>query len=236
MTIIIPYLNNPTDLGVLLMQIQQQRQKPKAVFLADNSFDGSGFEIAKRYHFDESCPIAVKRNVGPIHRSWNEGIKFAQGDDVAIINDDVLLPWDFVDNFNEYLKSDAAQMYCPDNAGFPPVSRVRKGYEWYSKSQLGYRFLDHQEYVLPPSITGWCMVIPNKTIKYVGTFDENFKLYFGDKDYEARIFNAGGKVAFIKGINVQHYGSTSTLKREPKRINKFYAHDEAYYKQKYNLN
>lgn len=235
MTIIIPYLNNPMDLAVLLVQLQQQRKKPKAIYVADNSPDGSGFEIAKRYHFDDKCPIAVQKNVGPIHRSWNAGIEFAQGDDVAIINDDIMIPWDFVDVFSEYLKSDGAMMYCPDNPGFPPVQKVRKGYEWYSSANLSYRLLDHQEHELPPSLTGWCMVIPHKTIEQIGVFDEAFKLYFGDKDYEARIFNAGGNVAFIKGLNVQHFGSTSTLKREPKRINKFYAHDEAVYKEKYKI-
>lgn len=235
MTIIIPTRNNPSDLAVLLTQLQQQRMKPKAIFLADNSVDGSGFEMAKRYHFDDNCPIAIQRNVGNIHKSWNKGIEFAQGDDVAIINDDCLIPWDFVDTFSEYLKSDGAQMYCPDNQGFPPVQRVRKGYEWYSRSDLSYRLLDHQEHELPPSITGWCMVIPNKTIQSVGTFDENFKLYFGDKDYENRIFSSGGRVAFIKGLNVQHYGSSSTFKLEPKKIDKLYAHDEAEYKKKYKL-
>lgn len=235
MTIIIPHVNNPMDLAVLLTQLQQQTRKPKAIFLADNSADGSGLEIAKRYHFDDKCPIAVQRNVGAIHRSWNAGIEFANGDDVAILNDDILIPFDFVEVFDTYLASDGAMMYCPANPGFPPTQRVRKGYQWYSTSEMSYRTLDHQEYVLPPSITGWCMVIPNETIKHIGVFDENFKLYFGDKDYEARMFNAGGRVAFIKGLHVQHYGSTSTLKREPKRINRFYAHDEAVYREKYNI-
>lgn len=235
MTIIIPYRSNARDLAVLLMQLQQQRQKPKAVFLADNSDDGEGFEIARRYHFDKSIPFAIQRNVGPIHKSWNTGIAFAGDDDVAILNDDILLPWDFVDTFSEYMKSNAAMMCCPNNPGFPPVQQVRKGYTWYSKSELSYRLLDKQEYVLPPSLAGWCMVIPHSTITQIGMFDENFKLYFGDKDYEARIFNAGGKICFIDGLFVQHYGSSSTQKMKPNKVNDFYTHDEALYKEKYHI-
>lgn len=223
------------DLAVLLTQLQQQREKPKLVFIADNSKDGSGLAIATRYHHDDSIPFVIQRNVGPIHKSWNTGIKFAGDDDVAIINDDVLLPWDFVDSFSAYAKSGGAMMYCPDNAGFPPTNRIRKGYEWYSKSVLDFRLLDHAEYVLPPSLTGWCMIIPNSTIKKVGMFDEGFKLYFGDKDYEARIFKHGGQIAFIKGLYVQHYGSTSTLNMEPKKVKSSYVHDEAYFKNKYNI-
>lgn len=235
MVCVIPYRNNPSDLAVLLMQLQQQRQKPRAIFLADNSVDGSGLAIAKRYHFDNSCPIAIQRNVGNIHKSWNKGIEFAGDDDVALINDDCLIPWDFVDTFSAYASSDGAMMYCPDNPGFPPVQRVRKGYKWYSDADLSYRLLDHQEYELPPSLTGWCMVIPNKTVKTIGLFDERFKLYFGDKDYEARIFNAGGKIAFIKGLNVQHYGSSSAFKIEPKKMEKYYKHDEEAFKAKYKI-
>jgi GT2 family glycosyltransferase len=235
MTIIIAYKNNPTDLAVLLTQLQQQREKPACVFLADNSPDGSGFAIAKRYHFDDSIPFAIQRNVGSIHKSWNTGIEFAQEDDVIILNDDCLVPWDFIDVLSAYAKSNGAMMYCPGNVGFPPVEATRKGYRWYSDSELSYRILDHQEHVLPPSITGWCMVIPHSTIEQIGTFDDKLQLYFGDKDYEARIFNAGGKVVFIDGLFVQHYGSSSSRKMNPKKHENIYKADEAYFKKKHKI-
>lgn len=235
MTVSIPYRNNPIDLGVLLVQLQQQKLKPKAVYIADNSADGSGFAIAKRYHFDMSIPFAIQRNVGNIHKSWNEGIKFALEDDVCLLNDDVMIPWDFIEVFDAFAKSGGASVYCPANDGFPPTQTTRKGYEWYSTSEISNYVLSKQEYILPPSIRGWCMVIPHKTIEEVGLFDEEFKLYFGDKDYEARIFNKGGKIAFINGVFVQHYGSSSTFRLEEKKINKFYEHDEALYKKKYGI-
>ena len=234
MVVVIPTVGNP-DLGVLLMQLQQQREKPRIVYIADNSANGEGLRIARRYHFDTTIPFVIQRNVGPIHKSWNTGIKFAKEDDVVILNDDCLVSWDFIDTFSAYAKSGGAMMYCPDNAGFPPVTKVRPGYDWYSKTELSYRLLGEQEYILPPSITGWCMVIPHDTIKRVGMFDESFKLYFGDKDYEARMFKKGGQVAFIKGLNVQHFGSSSTVTQPSNKIQNFYKHDEAFYKQKYNL-
>lgn len=78
------------------------------------------------------------------------------------------------------------------------------------------------------------MVLPNKTIKTIGMFDENFQLYFGDKDYEARIFNAGGKVCFVD-MFVNHFGSSSTLKVEKKTVDERYEHDEKLFREKYNL-
>ena len=235
MTIIVPFLNNSIDLAVLLTQLQQQTVKPKCVYIADNSPDGEGLRIATRYRFDDSVPFAVQPKVGPIHKSWNTGIEFANGDDVAILNDDITIPTDFIETLEYYVRSGLGTMYCPGNAGFPPTQRVRKGYVWNPKEIMHtYRLLNHQEYVLPPSITGWCMVLPNETIKTIGVFDEDFQLYFGDKDYEARIFNAGGKVCFID-MFVNHFGSSSTHRVKKEEIDYKYQHEESIFKKKYNL-
>jgi len=234
MVVVIPYLNNPLDLAVLLTQLQSQTVAPTAIYIADNSVDGSGFEIAKRYHF--SVPIAVQKKVGSIHESWNAGIKFAQEDDVAILNDDVMIPNNFIEIYNIYLSTKDAMMFCPANDGFPPTEAIRKGYQWNNKGSLtNYETLEAQEYVLPPSLRGWCMVIPHSTIKTVGLFDEKFNLYFGDKDYEARIFEAKGKIGFISGCFVNHFGSSSTKRMESKDVNDHYNHDETYYMQKHNI-
>lgn len=230
MTIVIPYRNNPIDLGILLMQLQSQTVKPRVIYLADNSEDGSGLKIARRYQW--GAPITVQMQTGGIHRSWNKGIEYAQ-DDVAILNDDVLIPENFVGIFDHLLKESDAMMYCPANPGFPPTSEVRKDYQWQSQGQVSTYTLDHQQYVLPPSITGWCMVLPQRTIQTIGKFDENFKLYFGDKDYEARIFNSGGKVEFVDHLFVHHYGSSSTFKLSKGEVNELYKQDEKLYKKKY---
>lgn len=235
MIVVIPYANNPLDLSVLLMQLQCQRVKPKEIFLADNSADGSGVKIAERYQW--SVPIATMRNVGTIYESWNKGIEYALSKDetVAVVNDDILIPWDFVATMEEYAKTGGALMYCPDVDGSAPVGKVRKHYEFYSKSDLDYRLLDHQEYSYPPSLKGWCFVITKETREKIGLFDTQFKVWYGDKDYEARIFNAGGKVCFIKGMNVHHYGTSSYMKIDKDVFKKSNLEDQLAYEKKYNI-
>ncbi len=233
MIVVIPYANNPLDLSVLLMQLQCQQVKPSAIFLADNSKDGSGFDIAKRYQW--SVPIAVQKEVGSIYESWNKGMEFAKDETVAIINDDILIPWDFVSVFDTYAKSGEAMMYCPDVVGAPPTGRVRKHYEFYSKTDLSYKMLDHQLYKYPPAITGFCFVLPKETRDKIGAFDTQFQIWYGDKDYEARIFDAGGKVCFIKGMNVHHYGTSSFMKIDRQVFKRSNLEDQIAYEKKYKL-
>lgn len=241
MTIIIPYLNNMIDLAVLLVQLQQQTVKPNCIYIADNSSDESGLAIAKRYHFDKSIRIAIEPKAGTIHESWNKGIVYAGTDDVCILNDDIMVPQDFVFVMEQYMRHKHPQdtnvmMYCPHNDGFPPTLTPRQGYQWFPGSELSHRYLYQQEYVLPPSLRGWCMAIPRSTINEIGLFDESLTLYFGDKDYEARIFSAGGAICFVKGLFVQHFGSSSTRRMISTEVGSLYAHDEAVYKTKYNIN
>jgi GT2 family glycosyltransferase len=224
------------DLAVLLVQLQQQTVKPKAIYIADNSGTDEALRIATRYKFDKDIPIAVEKNVGTIHQSWNAGIEFAKGDDVAILNDDIMIPEDFIETF-EKAKGCEHSMYCPANDGFPPVKHVRGGYSWKKAAGVvrAEKVIQEKKQTLLPDLKGWCMVIPNKTIQTIGLFDENLKLYFGDTDYEARILKAGGSIAFISGLNVQHFGSSSTQNVEPKKINGWYEHDEKFYKEKWSL-
>ncbi len=233
MIVVIPYASNKIDLAVLLTQLQMQEVLPTSIYLADNSPDGSGVEIAERYQW--KVPIATQRNVGNIHHSWNAGMRYAGNEDVVILNDDIMLPRDFVTIMGQYMASDEAAMYCPKNPGFPPVYKVRAGYSWTAKTDLSYYFLDHEQYQLPPSISGWCMGIPKKTRDEIGFFDEDLGLYFGDKDYEHRIFEAKKKVCFIGGMYVQHFGSSSTKKMDPKAHNQLYIDDEKKYKKKWRI-
>jgi GT2 family glycosyltransferase len=217
MIVAIAYKNNFLDLAVLLAQLQSQEVLPEAIYLADNSNEGSGVSVAERYHWN--VPIATQRRVGGIHQSWNAAVRYAGDRDMVIMNDDCLIPRDFISVMSKYMESKEAALYCPSNPGFPPTGKIRKGYSWSNKKELSYYFLDHEQYLLPPSISGWCMGLPKETRDDVGIFDESFDLYFGDKDYEKRIFEKGKRVCFISGMFVQHYGSSSTIKIKQKMRN-----------------
>lgn len=233
MTIIIPYANNQTDFAVLLMQLQMQKVPPNAIYVADNSPDGSGFNIVKRYQF--SVPIVVEKKAGSIYESWNKGIKFAGGDDVVILNDDILIPFDFCEVMGEVLASKKADAYCPASAGFPPVRRVRDNYAFYPNTLIKIDIVNTVKSTHVPTIKGWCFALPRTTIEKIGLFDEQFNIWYGDKDYEKRIFDAGGKIMFLENFNVHHFGTSSYSKISKKKYLKNNYTDQIKYEKKHDV-
>lgn len=233
MIVIIPHYSNYIDLSVLLVQLQSQTVLPKKIYIADNSRNHSARLVAMRYQF--SVEIAMQDAVGNIYKSWNSGMEYAGKEDVVILNDDVLIPKNFVEIMKSYMSTDIGSIYCPVNAGFPPVKSVRKGYSWENFNTISFKTLSVEQYVLPPSLSGWCMGIPKKTRDAIGLFDEKFSLYFGDKDYEKRIFQSNGNICFIQGLFVQHYGSSSTRTIQEDDHKMLYERDEEMYKKKWSI-
>jgi hypothetical protein len=161
---------------------------------------------------------------------WH-AFSLSKNENITIINDDIMVSWDFVEIFEEYLKSNSAQIYCPANAGFPPTRKIRQGYEWYSKRAISYTMLDRQQYALPPSIAGWCMAIPLSTIEKNWNFDGD--LYFGDKDYEARILKVEEERVLLRGF--MFLLVPQLLKILTNKHEEIYSHDEREYKTKWKL-
>jgi O-antigen biosynthesis protein len=232
MKVVIPFANNPTDLSVLLMQLQCQTLLPEAIYVADNSKDGLGLKIVRRYQW--SVPIVVDSKVGSIYKSWNEGMRFARGD-VLILNDDVLIPLDFCKIMNDFLKSDRAALYCPTTAGFPPVRSIRKGYKWNDSRSTSFFWIEKPNYPYVPTMTGWCFGVPKKTIDTIGYFDTAFENWYGDKDYEERILRAGERIAFIEGMMVHHYGTSSYGKIDREEFGKVNYLDQVTFERKYGM-
>ena len=231
-TVIIPYHSNKLDLSVLLMQLQSQSILPQSIYLADNSKEQDGLDIVKRYQW--SVPIVVDRKPGNIYESWNSGINFAKGDTI-IINDDVFITSDFIELMVEFMSTNATDIYCPGTDGFPPVFGMRKHYAWISNDPVGVEIIDSNPYKYVPLMKGWCFGLPYKTVKKVGLFDTQFKCWYGDTDYERRIFEKGGQICMIKGLPVQHFGTSSYSKLKPKTFRGLYKKDQIAFEKKYQL-
>lgn len=211
LTVVIPTANNKTDLAVLLIQLQQQSVLPKQIYIADNSEEGYGVELAKRYFF--SVPIAVEKNPGTIYQSWNAGMEYAKSD-VLILNDDLLISRHFIRDFEGHSPT---MVTTPAQEGFPKVPFVRGEYLWENKnsgSTAGFIKGVKHEYL--PSLRGWCFKVPLFVQKTIGNFDEQFDIWYGDKDYEMRLLERDFWIKFIN-TPVSHYG-TSSYSKIPKEM------------------
>ena len=86
----ITYHNNDTGLAVTLATLQAQIIPPEEIIVIDTSPTKSGLDICQRYATN-SVPIKVECARVGIYEAWNRGIDLAQGSDVVILNDDLLL-------------------------------------------------------------------------------------------------------------------------------------------------
>lgn len=63
-----------------------------------------------------------------------------------------------------------------------------------------------------PFVPGWCMFVKTKNLKKVKYFDENFFLYFEDKDLSKRIKTKKNKLLIAKKIKIHHiFGRNSKI-------------------------
>lgn len=216
--VVIPHYSNSHDMAVLLMQLQQQTVKPTHIYLADNSENGNGMRLAQRYQWN--TPIFVDQKVGNIYKSWNEGIRFSWGMDVFVLNDDILIPKDFIEQM--MLKKSNAYAVCPLTSGFPPVGTIRPHYQWHHSSHLETTFADEPTETYLPFMRGWCFMLPFATYSQVGLFDEEFQIWFGDTDYDRRLMveakKTGRHAVCYVPVPVHHYGTSSFSKIGKKRF------------------
>lgn len=231
-TVVIPTANNPIDCAILLTQLQQQSILPDQIYLADNSDDGYGTEIATRYQF--TTPIYVDLMPGTITKSWNQGIRFAKGD-VLILNDDIMIPHNFIEVMKSALEEEAGLCVCPHNEGFPPVNGVREGYSWIKASDISYHRVDQLPYPYLPAIRGWCFGLTRKCIDTVGLFDETFQAYYGDTDYSRRLLKHPNGIVYINGLFVHHFGNSSYSKIPKMTFKNYNYQDQLAYEKKWNL-
>jgi len=125
--------------------------------------------------------ITHRKNKG-VAPSWNDGIKIARGEYIAVINSDIEVPPNWLEGLREKLNGGVG-MVAPAVEHLPndPQQPV---HQWFP---------------------GSCFMLNRETIKKVGYFDEDFApFYFEDTDYLTRILKAGLKLARNYDIFVKH--------------------------------
>ncbi len=79
-------------------------------------------------------------------------------------------------------------------------------------------------------------IIPRKTFRTIGYFDENFKgAYFEDKDYERRMKLAGLQIMSASFLNPELHTRSASIGKD-KKLNANYRHNADYYSRKWGGN
>ncbi|MFA5300338.1 MAG: hypothetical protein WC389_19310 [Lutibacter sp.] len=226
---IIPYHKNELGLVSVLINLQAQARPHDltTVIIVDTSENQKGKEIAQRYL--SRSPINAYVVVKPLHiyQSWNEGIKLAENMDCLIINDDILMPNNFLQNLSR------SRFLCPKSLCFVPRTPVMSYVGTYPPSCFSWQSVP----VIYPSQlkpTGWMpgfvFYLTAECIKKVGLFDEKMLVWYGDNDYGRRI-KQQGEITMLPDY-VYHYGNQSYNYFDPV-IKKQIYRDREYYLEKW---
>ncbi|SFA51832.1 Glycosyltransferase, GT2 family [Anoxybacillus pushchinoensis] len=157
--------------------------------------------------------IFNNENVG-FPKGCNQGIQVATGENILLLNNDVIVTKNWLDHLLVCLHS-------ADDIG--AVGPVTNSAAYYSTIPVNYTSVDEmhvfasQHNVLDPNkweerlkLIGFCMLIKREAVDKVGLLDERFTPgNFEDDDYSVRLRKAGYRLMLCKDTFIHHYGSVS---------------------------
>jgi len=180
----------------------------------------------------------------------NLAVKNAQGNNLLFLNTDTIMIEDTVKILSEYLQQDknvgaigsritfqdgSYQLSCGNlpNLIVEFLDKIRYGFDntWH---QIFSRIYDRQYSKVQEVgwVTGACLMIRRDVFEQLGGFDENFFMYFEDKDICKRVKELGYKVVYYPKTSIIHLlgGSSHGVK---KSVNRYYRESQLYYYQKH---
>lgn len=237
LSVIVPYHRNQTGLAVTLATLQAQIVPPKAIVVIDTSRNKSGFDIARRYATRGEVPVVVE--VAPragIYEAWNKGLSIVGEEDTLIINDDLLMPLNFIDILSFSRAAVPALAYAPVT---PPREHYRPDvdvdFAWWNEVPSRPEHFSQADW-----LPGFCFMLTREALSLVGHFDDGFKVWFGDDDYQERLKAMAKRanlpaIVRINTLYAYHYGGRS-YHYQTKTIQAKIDKDRAYFADKYGEN
>lgn len=216
----------------LLGALRSLQDQPSGIdietIVVDNaSSDGSAEAVAEA--FPHVRLIANPTNEG-YARGNNIGIRAATGDQVLLLNPDVVVPPDALQVASEVLAARpdvaalGARLIGPDGAvqasvrGFPTpwsvlmeavgIARLFPRNRLLGAYRMAWFTYDCETEVDQPM--GTFLLLARTALDKVGLLDERFPVFFNEVDWCYRARRAGWKILFTPRVDIVHYGGGST--------------------------
>ena len=196
------------------------------VIIVDNgSTDGS-----VRYLKSQNLKLRLilnKKNLG-FAKAVNQGIKKAAGKNLLLLNSDIICKKSAITKLVKFAEKKESLglvgggLVNPDGSSQASVSNlpslvgaVREF--WFGQRGRFEKYLPKTKKTIKvEGVVGAVMLIPDKTIKEVGLFDERYFMYFEDLDFCRRLKNRGLKVYYHPSARFIHYHGQSGQKNPEK--------------------
>jgi GT2 family glycosyltransferase len=196
------------------------------VVIDDGSSDDTVMWL--REHRPDVRLIAHDRNLG-VSRSLNEGLGLAEGEFLALLNNDVELEPDclelLVEDLREHPDAAASNPKLLDFHRRDHLDGAGDIYTWWGMAnRRGHGELDRGQYDRAEAVFGACAAVAvyrRSAIEQVGGLDEDFFAYLEDVDWSMRALLAGFQCRYQPQAVAYHMGS-ATLGSGPSEFNLFH--------------
>lgn len=207
-TVVIVTLN-----GSIIKKMLDSLSKRFKIIIVENS-NKLNFKKKIEKKFKNTEVILTGENLG-FAKANNIGLKKVRTKYSLVLNPDVIINNEQLiqlENFGNLLKNFGIltcqcnrfdETICSDNFDSQIIFKKKK---YLLNSQI------RQHYEEVPYVPGWCMMFKTKDLKKINYFDENFFLYFEDRDISKRIIklNKHKKLFVVNNIKIYHkFGGNS---------------------------
>ncbi|TAI47153.1 glycosyltransferase family 2 protein [Flagellimonas allohymeniacidonis] len=207
----------------LLESIRELSYPNIEVIVVDNASPNDNPDCIKE-RFPEVKLIKSPKNLG-FAGGNNLGVKQAKGGYLLFINNDTIVPKDFVEPLVKTLEKDESIGMVSPKIKFHWDSTLIQyaGYTAMNKwtirnNSIGYHQKDNGDFDTPKetqSIHGAAMMVPTRVVQEVGMMTEIYFLYYEEHDWAEMIKRAGYKIYYQPKSFILHKESVSTGKFSP---------------------
>jgi len=213
-SVVIVNFNGKRFLQDCLSSILKQTYTSFEVILVDNASHDGSVEFVQE-HFPLVKIFIQKENLGFAGGS-NAGIREAHGEYILTLNNDTIVPPDFVSELVKPMMQDPSVGMCASKMVFPDgrinstaICISRSGAAW----DRGMGEIDTGQYDTLEEIFGPCAgaaLYRRSMLDEIGLFDEDFFLFMEDVDLAFRARLSGWKCMYVPTARVMHiHGGTA---------------------------
>lgn len=217
-SIIIPLFNKVEFTEQCLESLDAYTKEEHEIIFINNGSTDDTRSFVSDWATKRTNAIVIENetNLG-FPKAVNQGIAFATGDYICVLNNDVIVSREWLKGLIECLESskDIAIVGPRTNniSGPQQFSEPCEGYDTIMKFQefaVNFRNSFRMQYTPYWRIVGFCMLFRKSLIDEIGNFDEQFTPgNFEDDDFCRRAVQSGYRNLICGDVFVHHHGSAS---------------------------